>query len=69
MDINAIPVLTSQYRGAHGHPPRGWGLWAFYLSNAAAPTFAPGSMMYSEAKRWAQAQAIAAGRDYIQVAS
>jgi hypothetical protein len=43
---------SNEYKFSHGHAPRGRGYWAFRIgSSDAEPTFIPGSLSFSEAKK------------------
>jgi len=60
-----MQIETNQYEFAHGKKPRGMGYWAFVFSVPASiaggasrlTEFAPSTMSYAEAKKWAQARA------------
>lgn len=47
---------TTEFQFSHGHTPRGRGSWAFYFGTDE-PWFAPGSMLYQEAKKMAKQEA------------
>lgn len=66
-------ITTETFEAAHGRKPRGTGMWAFYFGRNGSwtrdPEFAPGTMKYSEACKWAKQQARALGCSRIVVAS
>ena len=45
---------TAMYEWTYGYRPRGRGYWAFQIGNRAhyEPVWAPGDVLYSEAKKW-----------------
>ena len=53
---------TATYEFAHGKKPRGTGCWAFVVHAASGKpgdvrmVFTPGSMSFTEAKRWVRQQ-------------
>lgn len=77
-----IKIETSLYEISHGRFPRGLGNWAFEFNGCAADLcrgpraasrstvteFAPGHVMYSVAKRWAQKRGRELGAYRVQVA-
>ncbi len=67
--LSMIHVSVSKYVCAHGHRPRGWGMWAFYFDSAAEPVWIKGSMTYSEALRKAKRIAQSQRCTWIEVAT
>ena len=78
-----IEIATRRYNFVHGRFPRGLAHWGFEFigcasdlargplatSRSTVTEFAPGHVMYSEAKRWAQKRARALGAYRVKVAS
>ena len=63
-------IRIDEYRLAHGKRPRGLGAWAFRFSGPySEPHFAPGTVTYSAACRWARRTAKANGFEHIEVCS
>jgi hypothetical protein len=63
---------TSEYEFAHGRKPRGKGCWGFQFyekNDWYTIKFAPGSLTFADAKRWAIKTAKAAGCDRVSVAT
>lgn len=51
-----INFNTTQYEFSHGRKPRGYGGWAFVVTEGSPePVWAPGSMTFADAKRWVTA--------------
>lgn len=67
--LSSIRVSTSQYVFTHGHEPRGRGSWAFYFNLQEEPWWAPGSLLYSKARRLALAEAQKRGVYSVTVAT
>lgn len=67
--LSRIRVETSQYEFTHGHAPRGRGSWAFYFNLQEEPWWAPGSLLYSKARRLALAEAQRRGVYSVTVAT
>lgn len=81
----AVRVSTSAFEFAHGRAPRGRGGWAFEFVRAGARLenpeaahhggdlafawWAPGSLLFSEARRWAVARARELGATEVRVCS
>lgn len=68
--INTIYIDTTGYIFAHGHAPRGKGVWAFYMGNRNDINklyCTPGSRTFGEARRLAQNEARKQGADYVSV--
>jgi hypothetical protein len=59
----ALKIDTREYFSSTGKQPRGWGVWAFdyatedHQANTYPQIFTPHSMSYSDAKKWALAEA------------
>lgn len=51
----SIEISTSNYQFAHGKKPSGRGGWAFEfkINGQWQVEFAPGQMLYTDAKKWA----------------
>ena len=65
-----VRFSTSEYEFAHGRKPRGRGHWAFQFyekNDWFTVKFAPGSLTYVDAKRWATKTAKAIGCDRVSV--
>lgn len=64
-----MPVYfwTTTFQFSHGHMPRGRGSWAFDFKTGNGPEFAPGCLLYTEAKRWATQRARELGVDRVIV--
>lgn len=64
-------ICTENYEFSHGKKPRGTGMWAFDFGRRGAWTteFAPRTMSYSEACKWAKAFAKQLGADRVSVGS
>ena len=63
-----VEVKTNRYQRAHGRKPRGFGQWAFYFDDMGGePIFVPKAMSYSDAVKWAKAEAKKAGKREIYV--
>lgn len=60
-----VSFSTSQYQFSHGKMPRGTGMWAFEF--AGVTVFAPGTMSFAEAKKWATAEAKTRGVSTVKV--
>ncbi len=66
------------YRAIHGRKPRGRGNWGFIFVGCVAgldggpsqvTEFAPGCILYSDAKRWARKRALELGAGNVQTAT
>ena len=63
-----VEVRTNRYQRAHGKKPKGFGQWAFYFDDMGGdPIFVPKAMSYSDAVKWAKAEAKKAGKTEIYV--
>ncbi len=64
----AVTVRTNRYERSHGKKPRGFGQWAFYFDDMGGePIWVPKAMSYSDAVKWAKAEAKKAGEREIYV--
>jgi len=64
----AVSVDTIRYKRSHGKEPKGTGLWAFYFNRTGGdPIFAPTTMSYSDAVKWAKEEAKKAGKSVVYV--
>lgn len=62
----AVTVYNDRYVRAHGKAPRGKGLWAFSYDKRGEDSFwAPNSMSYSDAVKWAQQKAKEDGKGLV----
>lgn len=63
-------IRTHEFEFVHGRRPSGRGGWAFFFGDATEPEWAPGGgQLYSEAKRWAIAEAKRRGVPVVRVAT
>ncbi len=63
-----VRVESAEFEFSHGHSPRGTGSWAFrFGSSRAEPTWIPGSLTFSAARKIAVAQAAGLGVDTLFV--
>lgn len=67
-----LEVTTTKYEFAHGKKPRGRGSWVFEFQTElgwSEPWWAPGSLIYSEAKKLAVEEGKARGAFLVNVCS
>lgn len=68
--INSISIDSTDYIVAHGHQPKGRGVWAFFIgcrNDISKLFFTPRSTSYTEARKLAVQEARRMGVDYISV--
>jgi hypothetical protein len=63
-----VQVLTSKFRFAHGHSPRGEGGWFFEFGKEGQLEHAPWGT-FSDAKKWAVNRAVQLGTTRVSVCS
>jgi len=64
----SIYFETIEFTRSHGITPRGEGCWAFRFGHFNYDVeFAPGTMLYSAAKKWAAARAKEVGVNTVYV--
>jgi len=56
-----VECYLGEYRRAHGKNPAGLGTWAFKFPGSSEPWFAPGVILFSEARRLAKTEAAKRG--------
>lgn len=68
--LSEVEISTHEYESAHGHAPKGRGHWGFFFGNGlSTPWFAPGDILYSEARKLARVEAQRRGVTRVSVAS
>lgn len=64
----AVVFDSREYQFSHGKRPTGRGCWAFYIGLDDAPTFIPGTLLFSQARVAAAQIAKARGATTVRVA-
>ena len=63
-----VTVLDNRYVRSHGKAPKGWGKWMFSYDEKGNDYFEiPGSMSYTDAKKWVMDKAKEDGKSYVYV--